>query len=164
MNEEVFYQQNFKSIFRYFYYRGLVISDCEDNCQEVFVIYFEKYFKKITNPIETKKILYTIARNKYKEWVRGQIKSSTCELYDDIAQNEDDFFELYDDNFDDAVEEQKKLLKQMIDTLNPTIKKVLECRFYRGLTREQTAKILNIKPKEVHVYQRRGIEYLKKML
>ena len=50
--------------------------------------------------------------------------------------------------------------KDFLSTLSPRVRQVIELRFIKGKSRQETAKIMKMSPKDVHTYQKRGLKYL----
>jgi len=154
------YDKNFACIYRYFYYRGAPGADAEELCQETFLRFFQKYRPVDLDELGVRKIVYKIAANVYKEWVRERVQLPVYELDRDFpipeVEEEDDPFEFSDDC--------RESLLAAIEQLHPTMKTVLTMRFVEGKTRREVAEVLSIKEKDVHTYQKRGIRMLREKL
>lgn len=165
MNFEELYNTTFKNIYRFFYYKGVNPSAIEDLTHDVFIRFYQKYNNKALDPVESKKILFGISRNLYKEWVRQSMKEKRSEFDEQFIQIEGDSLDDYDENvYEHRVEKQKQQLKKAILQLNPKIRMVLEYRFFHNMSRKEIAEKLNIGEKDVHTYQKRGIKYLHKII
>jgi RNA polymerase sigma-70 factor, ECF subfamily len=156
MKPEEIYDKTFESIYRFFYYKSVNRSEIEDLVQEVYIRFFRKTDISGTDIILCQKLLYGFSRNIYKEWVRKQIKSELVYSNIDYLSNDDS-----DPINDPSVEHDSLFLKEAIEKLNPVVRQVITMRFIENLSRKEIADKLNIKEKHVHVYQRRGIKYLR---
>lgn len=158
MTPEKIYYEHVKPVHRYFYYKGVPLSDVEDLVQETFMRFFAKYGTDERAESENRRILYTIAKNVWREWVRSSIRNQTVEFDDlrDIPENTQDFEE------ETAPEIDKEKLLKALERLNQTLKNVLTLRFIENMTRKEIALKLQIKEKDVHTYQKRGIKQLQK--
>ncbi len=164
MGEQQAYEQNFKRIYRFFYYKSVrPPEEIEDITQEVFGRFFQKYDCTKINESDVTKILFGITKNVYKEWVRQAMRHQTFELFENNRAQEtlDDFV---DEEYEKRLDLFRNKAKEAIEDLNPTLRQVMQMRYFEGLSRKEISDKLNIKEKHVHVYQRRGIEALKKVL
>jgi RNA polymerase sigma factor (sigma-70 family) len=164
---EEFYKNNFGRIYKLFYYKGVNPSGIEDLVHDTFLRFYRKYNDKDLSIEESEKILFGIARNVYKEWVRKMIKLKQVDLIENYEYEISSESESEDYDALESFSKSKKdfkLIKSAMKNLNPKIKKVLEMRFLEGKTRKITAEILGIKESDVHTYQKRGIKYIKKIL
>ncbi len=112
--------------------------------------------------LEPTKILYGIAKNRYKEWVRALPRNQMLEL----NENEPDISleQLIDEEFEAKLDQFREELHSAIKQLNPTLRDVMRMRYLENMTRKEVAEKLGIKEKHVHVYQRRGITALQKII
>ena len=118
---------------------------------------------QVLSELDCQKILYTIARNVYREWVRQAKRQAVVELNDDQAVT-DSFAEFSLDVAEEPEEFNPKLLEEALLTLSDNFQAVLRMRFILGMTRAQVAEELGIKEKHVHVYQRRALVVLRRKL
>jgi RNA polymerase sigma factor (sigma-70 family) len=163
VDEKTTYSHLFPALYRYFFYKQVQRDSIEDLCQESFMRFFQKYDSTQFTELDCAKILYGIARNVYREWVRRAIRDTTFELNEDMAIT-DSFADFLLD-IDDAAEEfNTKLLDEALGTLSETFQKVLRMRFILGMSRAQVAEELGVKEKHVHVYQRRALVALRQEL
>lgn len=170
MSFEEFYNLNFQKIYKFYYYKFVLKDDIEDLVHESFLRFYKKYGQKDLQTDECQKILYGISRNIYKEWVRKAIKEKNVsfldnyeyEIADDRVEDDKALFE--SDEPEGLLKSNLEVIKECLDELNETVRKVLECRFLEGKTRKETAELLGIKEKDVHTYQKRGVKYLKKLV
>lgn len=162
---EEFYQQTFKTCFRFFYYRSVGFENIEDLCQEAYLRFYNKYLDKLQDPEESKKILFGICRNLYKEWVKNQ-KTKDLELFEnyEYSGSYNSFDASQDEDFVDTLDHYRNVLHTALAELNDTVRKVINLRFIEGKTRGETAEILGISEDNVHTYQKRGVKYLKEKL
>jgi RNA polymerase sigma-70 factor (ECF subfamily) len=163
MDAESLYREHVRPVHRYFYYKGVALGDVEDLVQESFFRFFRDYAEREFTEVEIRKILYAISRNVWLEWVRSQVKHQTYELDElrMIPETAEDFVHIEDEVED---ERQREQLREAIQNLNPTLRAVLTLRFIEGKTRREIAAELQIKEKDVHTYQKRGIKALHKSI
>ncbi|MEI6477645.1 MAG: RNA polymerase sigma factor [bacterium] len=163
MEEHDLYKLSFPRIIRYFLYRDVGSDEAEDLAQETYVRFFAKYRCNDMDETVCIKILYTIARNIYREWVRERVNRPVYELQQDFPITEpvggEDDVEGYDDT-----EALRPLLMDALAGLNPTLRQVVTLRLIEGLTRRETAERLSIKEKDVHTYQKRAVRQLRDRL
>lgn len=157
---EVIYREYVKLVHNFFYYKGVELSEVEDLVQEVFMRLYKNYLDRLgdLDEVETKRLLYTIAKNVWREWVRSSIKHQTYSFDDSFDQAE---------TFEEATEvdpEERVVLLAAIDQLPESQQAVLRCRFIEGLTRRETAERLGIAETHVHTYQKRAIHTLRKVV
>ena len=162
---EEIYKNSFSKVYKYFYYKYVDKSYIEDLSQETFLRFYKEYSQQKYSKEESMKILYGIARNIYKEWVRKAISETNIQFFDNInyeelAEIDDDYDYTETDEFLTHID----LVKNLIEELNEKTKMVLKYRFLDGKSRKEIAAILSISEKDVHTYQKRGIKYLKKKI
>lgn len=162
MHAEGVYRARFKPLYRYFYYKNIRHADIDDLVQDTFLRFFERYDVATLNETDCAKLLYGFARNIYLEWVRKHANHPIAELNEDFPDEstEND----WENTSANDLSDNRKELLAAIEELNPTLRKVIQLRFLEGKTRRETADLLSIEPKHVHVYQRRAIAALKKTL
>lgn len=170
MSFEELYNSCFSKVYKFFYYKYVEKDYIEDLVHDAFLRFYKKYSDKDLSSDEHQKILFGICRNVYKEWVRKAVKEKNVsfldnyeyEIADESVPDDEVLFEA--DNAEKIIENNLELIKECLDELNETVRKVLEYRFLEGKTRKETAELLNIKEKDVHTYQKRGVKYLKKKI
>jgi len=160
---EHIYKTTFQYVYRFFYYKSVNQADIEDLEHEVYIRFYKKFDFENLPEVETKRILFGIARNVYREWVRQCIKENKAEFLDNY-EYEDLIDDFVDEEFEKKIALQKQVVLEAIEKLNPTVKSVLEYRFIHAKSRKEIAELLGIKEKDVHTYQKRGIKYLRKLI
>jgi RNA polymerase sigma-70 factor, ECF subfamily len=171
-----FYNQSFKQIFRFFYYKVSDVPISEDLASETYMAFFDKYSHLLANTDDSAiKLLYGIAKNLWKKYLQKQKNSFIpVPLFFARFENLGDF-EILDKlensetlNQSNSLELQKQvnleLIKQTLKSLNPKLQTVIELRFQKGLTRSETAKLMGLSEDIIHTYQKRAIKYLKQKL
>jgi RNA polymerase sigma factor (sigma-70 family) len=161
VDHTLIYNETYKSLYRFLYYKNLDKKDVEDLLQESYYRFFSKYGDRSLLVEECKKILYSVALNVYREWVRRNMREQTFELEQDYPSQAADIGYFEDAEVDDF-EKYRSLLFAAIDELNPTLQAVVRMRFIENMTRAQIAEKLGTKEKYVHIYQQRAIEMLQK--
>jgi RNA polymerase sigma-70 factor (ECF subfamily) len=158
---EKFFKENSRAIFRYFYYRGIERTVAEDLSSETFFRMYKSYKNDLNS-----KILWGIAKNVYKEFVRNSISNQETGFFDesffDSEPEIDEISEYYDEKFEEKIEILKLQLHKMIEKLNPGVREVMKMRFIEGLKISEIAIKLGMPESTVKKYQHRGIEYLLK--
>jgi RNA polymerase sigma factor (sigma-70 family) len=162
MDAEGVYRERFKPLYRYFYYKNIRVADIDDLVQDTFLRFFERYDTTTLTADDCAKLLYGFARNIYLEWVRAHATHSVVELNDDFPDSSSE--EEYEAEQKPLSLEVRGALLTAIHSLNPTLRQVITMRFLEGKTRREVALALDIEPKHVHVYQRRAIAALEKLL
>jgi len=157
MNDfETFFKENSIPIFRYFYYKGVKQITSEDLTSEAFLRLFQK-FEKTYN----KQILWGIAKNIYKEYIRKIVKEN------EVGDFDEELFvsveEYYDEKFEEKIDSMKIQVREMIKELSPNVQKVIYLRYIEGLPVEEIAEKENMPVTTVKKYQQRGIKYLQEI-
>ena len=70
MNEKDLFDSLFPVIYRYFYYKQVSRDEIEDLAQDTFLRFFAKYPTSNLAEEESRKIIFGIAKNVYREWVK----------------------------------------------------------------------------------------------
>ena len=160
---EEFYQQTFKNTFRFFYYRGVIFNEVDDLVSDCYIRFYQKYQEKLVDESESRKILSGIAGNVLKEWQRKAFSFKIEELSDEVSDS--DLFDFYaKSDFENDFAEKQLKLHEVIKSLNPTVRRVLELRFLQNKSRKEIAATLQISEDQAHTYQKRGVRYLKDRL
>ena len=162
MDPKQIFDLTFPLLYRFFYYKSVNRDEIDDLCQETFQRFFNKYTSAHYSEVDVKKILYKIARFVWLEWMRSNSESH-------LEFNEEmDFVETYEEfsiEVDEETEQQSSTeLHEAIKLLHPVTQQVITLRFIEGKSRREIAEQLAMSEKSVHVYQRRGIVQLKKLL
>jgi RNA polymerase sigma factor (sigma-70 family) len=152
------YQDTFKRIHRFFWYRDVPEPEIADLCQEVYMRYYARYGETDAEEEAAHKLLYGIAKNVWREWVRQESKHSHYALEEwDLP------IEPQDEEFADDTE-LLEVLRRYIPKLSEALRPVIVARFLEGKTRAETAAKLGMSEKQVHVYQRRAVVSLQKIV
>lgn len=164
-----FYQNSFKGVFRFFYYKSVRFDTIDELCQEAYMRFWQNFQSKLEDPVQCKKIIYGICLNVYREWVRDQIKHNFIQLesyWEELA--DDDNLCTTEDweepEYEDRHEELKTRLKQAIEQLPAKQKEVLILKYIDGLTRKEIANKLQIPQDQVYTYQKRAVKSLKEII
>lgn len=164
------YNSNYKSLFRYFYYKGCSIEESEDLLSDTFVKLFSGYSEVIKSDTpKAKKIAWGIAHNLLVNHIQENIRNRGISL-SEMAELEDQEIEpaaeeinvFTENDFDEKLVVLKKRLVNEISHLSPIMNEIVTLKFYKGYTRKMIAEKLNISEDMVHTYQKRAIRYLKK--
>lgn len=153
---EVFFKENSKAIFRYFYYKGLSKNVSEDLSSESFFRLY-KNFRDTYN----KQILWGIAKNVYREHIRELVSKNEVDGFDEELFLQND--EYYDEEFENKIEDMKKEVIELIEKLNSSVKKVIKLRYLDNLSVKKISEKENMPISTVKKYQQRGIKYLQEL-
>ncbi|QQR93596.1 RNA polymerase sigma factor [bacterium] len=159
--------ENFKRFFYFFYHKPYINRDtAEDLVSETFLRGYKYTLENSISEEEVLKLLFGIAKNVYKEWVKKNIAMAEVEFNEEISSFIDEYEALDDPNISstEIPNKHEKMIEQckdVIDTFSDKLKYVMRYRFIEGLSRAETAQILHISEDAVHTYQKRGIKYLK---
>jgi len=118
---------------------------------------------------QSKKIVYGIALNVYREWVRSSIKNDNLALEDYWTQlAEEDQITCTDhwssNDYEEKHLELKQKLREAIAKLPEKQRLVLEYRFLHRLSRKETAVKMNTTEDNVYTYQKRAIKTLQQII
>lgn len=165
MNEKELFDSLFPVIYKYFYYKQVSKEEIDDLAQDTFLRYFSKYVCANLAEEESRKIIFGIAKNVYREWVR-EMRKRYVSLDFDIAEPDEvawyDFFGDCEIDYSDDVLQAD--VNKALEALPERLSYILRARYIDGKTRAEVAGELGIVEKHVHVYQRRGLVMLKKEL
>jgi len=166
---EIFYRNSFKGVFRFFYYKSVDLQSIEELCQEVYMRFWKNYKAYLEDFAQSKKIIYGIALNVYREWVRSSLKNETLcvdDFWEQLATEEQisSIDPWLNSDYEKQHQKLKKRLKIAISQLPEKQKLVLEYRFLRRLTRKETAARMNTTEDNVYTYQKRAIKALKQIV
>ncbi len=158
----VLYQKNVRLLYGYLYHKVGTPQDAEDICQEAFLRAF-KNIKKFQGKASFKNWLFQIAKNIIADHWKAHYKGNTILV--------DDFFELpdspsYDIDNEEEVKDQveaEDTLKKILDDLSDDYRAVLELRFLRGYSLQETADELGISLSNAKVRQFRAIKKAKQI-
>jgi RNA polymerase sigma factor (sigma-70 family) len=161
---EYLYSINYKNLFKYFHYRYFNPSDTEDACQEIFERFFRLYGRKVHTDSEVSRVLYGIAWNVHREFLRTISRHNHLELFDTDLPEDGEWQQVVEEceELDPTVLLEK--LEQAIQRLSPILQQVIRLRFFEDKSRAEVATVLNLKEKQVHVYQRRALTYMQRYL
>jgi len=166
---EFFYKETFKGVFRFFYYKSVDLQSIEELCQETYMRFWNSYKTYLEDFVQSKKIIYGIALNVYREWVRSSIKQNNLALEDYWTQlaEEDQITSVdhwHSNDYEQKHLELKQRLKQAIAKLPEKQRLVLEYRFLQCLSRKETAAKMNTSEENVYTYQKRAIKTLQQII
>jgi RNA polymerase sigma factor (sigma-70 family) len=166
-----FYDSNYKSLFRYFYYKGLSIEESEDLLSETFYKLIVRYRDIILlDQVKAKKIVWGIAHNLLVDKIQANLRQRGVSI-DELADiespetlSDEEIYELEDPQFEEKILLLKESLLVAISKLSPRMNEIVTLKFYKGFTRKMISEKLSISEDMVHTYQKRAIRYLKKSL
>ena len=161
MDAHTIYTLNAQRVYNYLFYRYVGQQDIEDLMQEVFLRFFAKYPYTNLDELACTKLIYRITSFVYLEWCRQQ-KNTPYELFEEVDHSSGEVQFLEDAYPDSEVDFTQ--LKLALEQLHPNLRDVLTLRFLEGLSRQEDADRLQIPMANVHVYQKRGIKALRKLL
>lgn len=140
----------------------LTIEDIQDCCQEVIIHVLNVLSKWIPDKGELSTWINRVVRNKTYDIIRSQFKQqSVVSLIDDEDENS---YNLLDFLISDAHtpeeemvnKEDRRLVREAINTLQPKYRKVLIYKYYKGWLLKEVAAALNVPEKTIHTWHRRA--------
>jgi RNA polymerase sigma factor (sigma-70 family) len=131
--------------------------------------FWKNYKAYLEDFAQSKKIIYGIALNVYREWVRSSLKNETLcvdDFWEQLAKEEQisSIDPWLNSDYEKQHQELKKRLKITISQLPEKQKLVLEYRFLHRLTRKETAARMNTTEDNVYTYQKRAVKALKQIV
>lgn len=158
---EKLYNTFFNQIYYYIYSRINSLHDTQEITSDVFLSMVEG-IKKYKGQSSFKNYIFGIAKNKIRDYIKNKYKSS-----DYVLQS---YFE--DQAFDQLIEEKpdrthrnklREALEFIAKMLNPRYAQVLDLRFNKMNSVEETAQELGISSNNVKVIQHRAIRQAEKI-
>ncbi len=148
------YNQFFKKIYSFIYYRVSHKETAEDLAEEVFLKAYSK-IQGIKDASKFESWLYQIARNLVIDYYRSKKEQVNIQGLENMLSYQDTLLELMELNG------QQKILAKLIEELEPQQKAVLKMKFFEDLGNESIAAILEKSEGAVRVIQFRAIAKLK---
>lgn len=160
------YNKHFVKIYRYFYYKILDSSTCEDLASDTFLRFAENVRDNYNSIEDHVKFLYGIANNVFLTHLRKKYDAQliTGIEWDEMAADEVDFFleeidAIYEK--DDALE---RIAKLYIARLPEKQRVVLEMRLIKKMSLNEICHELGKDMNYVKTTQKRGIRSLKELV
>lgn len=137
-------ERYYDEIFRYCWHHVDNKETAEDLCQDTFIRFIEHYenFRHIG---KTKNYLYTIARNKCKDYYKKQVPS---------------LLETIPEQADERNLEENVIMRQMIMGLSEELKEVITLRYLQNLKYADIAVILRISQSLAKYRVKKALEQL----
>jgi RNA polymerase sigma factor (sigma-70 family) len=142
------YKESFQSIYRYIYFRVYNEEDAQDITEEVYM----KLLKQLNHYDGKESIsswLYQIARTEIANFWRKNYQFDE-KLVDDLAALEDEM--------DDDHRKADQIIDKILKDLPENYAQVLELRFLKGYTLEESARELHTTVSNIKVLQHRALK------
>jgi RNA polymerase sigma-70 factor, ECF subfamily len=153
---EMLYNNFFNQIYYYVYSRINNVHDAQEIVSEVFLSMVEG-ITKFKGESSFKNYMFGITKNKIRDFIRNKYKSSDYVLQSNFAENS--FENLTTEDADYTYKNKlRNLLKQIYKLMKPRYAKVLDLRFNKMNSVDETAEILGISQNNVKVIQHRAIK------
>lgn len=153
---ELLYSHFFNQIYYYVYSRINNVHDTQEIVSEVFLSMVEG-ITKFKGDSSFKNYLFGITKNKIRDFIRNKYKASDYVLQSNFSENS--FENLTVDDVDYTYRNKlRDLLKHIYKLMKPRYAKVLDLRFNKMNTIDETANILGISENNVKVIQHRAIK------
>lgn len=153
------YNENFRKLYRFFYYKTFDHASAEDLTQETFLNFAE--FISKGNKVENKKaFLFAIAKNVFAKNLRRKYEEVNLDL------ETIDFYSFVEDTLEQngAEDNFMQFVKSFISQLPNKQRIILELRFINKMKIKHIAEELGKNINYVKTTQRRGLKNLKKLL
>ncbi len=153
---EKLYNHFFNQIYYYVYSRIGSVHDTQEIVSEVFLSMVEG-INKYKGQSSFKNYMFGITKNKIRDYIRNKYKSSDYIMESNFPENT--FENITEEERDTTYRDKlRKLLKNIYRLMKPRYAKVLDLRFNKMNSVEETAQILNISANNVKVIQHRAIK------
>jgi RNA polymerase sigma-70 factor (ECF subfamily) len=153
---EALYNHFFNQIYYYVYSRINNVHDAQEIVSEVFLSMVEG-ITKFKGDSSFKNYLFGICKNKIRDFIRNKYKASDYVLQSNFAENS--FDNLTSEDVDYTYKNKlRDLLKHIYKLMKPRYAKVLDLRFNKMNSIDETAAILGISENNVKVIQHRAIK------
>ena len=137
----------YDEIFRYCYHHVASRAMAEDLCQDTFVSFIEHY-GEYRHEGKTKNYLYTIAKNKCKDYY----KKKTPLIMEEVPEQE----------VVQSIEE-SIVIRQMVMNLPEELREAVVLRYFQNLRYKDIAAILKVSSSLVKYRVKKGLEMLSEM-
>lgn len=151
------YDFYFVKIYRFIYFRTSHKETAEDLAEEVFLKAFSG-IKSLASENAFEGWLYQIARNLVIDHYRKQKATIPLETVENTEKYESNAIDLLN------LEQDQKILLQLIKNLSPEEQTLLKMKFFENLENGIISKILNKSEGAIRVMQHRAITKLKQFL
>jgi RNA polymerase sigma-70 factor, ECF subfamily len=152
------YDRYIEQIYRYIYFQTMNQHEAEDLTETAFLKTYEilkEDGSKITN---FKAWLYRIAHNLVIDLYRSRSRAVFVSLHEDMHDSlpPPETTVLDKENYRD--------LFVALEKLDPQYRQVITCRFINGLSHDEVAQIMQLKPNHLRVIQFRALQKLRELL
>lgn len=148
------FQQHARVLLGYLYNKVGSQMVAEDLCQETF-LRATRFIQTYNGAASFKNWLFQIAKNLLADHWKAHYKFSTLSFDEFFENTQGTTFEYTEEQQPSPGAEQQ--LQQILDTLSPEYREILELRFLKGYTLKETAAALNISLANAKVRQFRAI-------
>lgn len=152
------YERYIDQIYRYIFYRVSNQKDAEDLTEMVFLKTFEKIQEKPIVIENFRAWIYRSAQNLVIDHYRTSKNTTSLDEIVSIEDSRPQPESMVTKN------ENKTGLHKAINMLSKVHQQVILCRFINGLSCEETAEIVGVKPGNVRVIQLRALQKMRSLL
>lgn len=147
------YEKYFEPLYRFCYWQTGSQADAEDITQDVFIA-MTISLRSFRGDALFKNWLYQMAKNKVAQWITRKRNTTHFPLLEEIEDTS---------NWIDPENEQfkRKVVKKLLSALKPRERKVIELRYLKRYSVEETAKAIHITPSNVKVITHRVLLHLR---
>ncbi len=153
---EALYNNFFNQIYYYVYSRINNVHDAQEIVSEVFLSMVEG-ITKFKGESSFKNYMFGITKNKIRDFIRNKYKASDYVLQSNFAENSFENLTLEESDYT-YKNKLRDLLKHIYKLMKPRYAKVLDLRFNKMNSIDETAVILGISQNNVKVIQHRAIK------
>lgn len=146
------YSKYVKPIYRFCYWQTRTIEEAQDLSQQVFLEMIRS-LASFQHRSSFKNWLYTIAKHLVSGWIAQKYKIPQLPIFDTVT-NPDQWID------EDNAAYKERVVHDLLNTLKPAARKVLELRYLRGYSVKETAKALKLTESNVKVTTKRALETL----
>lgn len=161
--QEELYAMHVRLLFGYLYNTLGSRADAEDICQETFLKAF-KNIRSFKGQASFKNWLFQIAKNTVADHWRSRYKANTILVDDFYEFAEAPAYELPEESAENTATQSRETeiqLDQILNQLSQDYREVLEYRFLKGYTIQETADALHISVANAKVRQLRALRKAK---
>lgn len=158
LDEQAFYQENLRPIYRYVYSKVRNREEAEDLTSQIFI----KAVRSLDgeqNPQSTRSWLFQVARTTVADYWRAFYRTATSSLdalletgWEDPAENEDE------DKLFERSSSSADYVQRLLQALPERDREVLTCRFLLGLSNRETALRMGVTEGNAKVLQFRALK------
>jgi RNA polymerase sigma-70 factor (ECF subfamily) len=160
MSIDSLYQEHFRAVYKFFYFKSLDQTIAEDLTSQTFLVLVEKMNDTDMTINDHKKFLYGIMRNVWLRFLQAKYRSQ-----EQLIANIEDFEAYVHTELDrEAETSDEERIKRFVDMLPSSQQRVMELRLLERHSLSEICHLLNRDMNYVKTTQKRAIKNLKKLL